>query len=179
MIILLSYNKLMKNIIITQETVAHKEQRDALISACFSKPQPERAAYRLRQGIAPVSKYSYVVLHNHCVVGSVRFTPMLLPDNAEVLMLGPLAVDPLLRGQHIGQSLVQYSLQKLQKDAYAGIIVIGDAGYFTALGFDVALTQNLTLPGVVAPLTLLGLEWQAGFLSQQSGMIQPLKAKER
>ena len=164
----------MSNIIITQETSAHKTERDTLISACFAKPQPERAAYKLRAGIPPVSEYSSVALQNDRVVGSVRFTPMLLPDEAEVLMLGPLAVAPLLRGQHIGQSLVQHSLEKLQQDGYAGVIVIGDAGYFTALGFDVAATQYLRLPGIVAPLTLLGLEWQAGFLSQQSGMIHSL-----
>ncbi len=170
------YSYCMLNITITQETLGHKTERDALITACFAKPQPERAAYRLRQGIAPIAAYSSVAVQKNRVVGSIRFTPMLLPDKTEVLMLGPLAVDPLLRGQHIGQSLVQHSLRQLQQDNLAGVIVIGDAGYFTALGFDVALSQNLTLPGIIAPLTLLGLEWQAGFLSKQNGMLQRLDA---
>ena len=165
----------MSDISLTQETPKHKTERDALITACFAAPQPARAAYILRQGIAPIAQYSCVALKDDQVIGSVRFTPMLLPDGAEVLMLGPLAVDPLLRGQKIAQRLVNHGLKLLQQDQLNGVIVIGDAGYFTALGFDATLTQHLRLPGIVAPLALLGLEWQAGFLSKQNGMLQRIQ----
>lgn len=168
----------MINIAMTQETTAHQAERNTLIAACFGTPQPERAAYILRTGVAPIAAYSCVAVQENRVVGSLRFTPMLLPDGAEILMLGPLAVDPLLRGQQIGQKLVRHGLEKLQGDRRGGVIVIGDAGYFTALGFDVALTQNLTLPGIIAPLTLLGLEWQPGFLSRQNGMIGKMPLHE-
>ncbi|NQY82240.1 MAG: N-acetyltransferase [Alphaproteobacteria bacterium] len=162
----------MRQITLTQETREHQSARNALITACFADPQPGRAAFKLREDVAPIDKFSYVALDGATVIGSLRFYPLRLPNDAEVLMLGPLAIAPLLRGHRIGQRLVQHGVDMLKSTSYNGLIVIGDAGYFTALDFDVALTQHLKLPGIVAPLTLLGLEWHVEFLSQQSGMLR-------
>lgn len=164
------------NITLAKETAAHREARDSLIEECFSTPQQERAAHRLRAGTQPIARYSRVALHEGILVGSIRFSPLLLPDKTQTLMLGPLAVEPLLRGNHIGKQLVTHGLSQLRANNERGVIVIGDAGYFTGLGFAVKVTQNLIPPGIVAPLHLMGIEWQEGFLSQQSGALAPLNA---
>lgn len=157
-----------------QEEPSHAPERDRLILECFGPPRLERAAIRLRHGTSPTAQYSLVAADHDTLLGSLRFYPLRLPDDAPVLMLGPLAIAPLLRGQGIGRALVETALKHLFDNHEPAVLVIGDAGYFSPFGFSVPPVQALDAPGRVRPLTLMGIEWQAGFLSGQSGSLRPL-----
>ena len=160
---------------IVAETSEHADSRSLLVKHCFGEPNLARAAHRLRENTSPAACYSLVAIDRHrALQGSVRFYPLLLPDGQEVLMLGPLVINPQLRGLGIGSSLVKNSLQLLQKDYLKGVVVIGDPGYFAHLGFQVHPCLGLDPDGEIAPLALMGIEWQASFLSQQRGILRPL-----
>ncbi|MEM8919215.1 MAG: N-acetyltransferase [Pseudomonadota bacterium] len=70
------------------------------------------------------------------IVGQVTFTRAFAADGSPGwYALGPVAVEPELQGQRIGEELIEAGLAELRKRAAAGCILVGNPDYYRRFGF--------------------------------------------
>lgn len=149
---------------------------ESLIDASFGEGRKTRTVYRFRDGVAPLPGLTFVAREpNGRVLGSIAFWPVRLPNGQVVPLLGPLAVQPDLRGYGIGRALVTHGLTATRLQGVPAVLIVGDPGYYAPFGFSVPPVAGLTLPGSVTPLTFMGLEFVKGTLSGQTGAVTPAK----
>lgn len=145
----------------------------ALIDASFGPERLKRTVHRFRDGRAPIPGLGFVGRADGIIVGSIRFWMAQLPDTCPVPLLGPLAVDPSLRGYGVGRALVRWGIDAVAARGHPAILIVGDPGYYAPFGFTVASVAGLTMPGPVGPLSFMGLELEEGRLSRLSGPVVP------
>ena len=92
------------------ETEADIPALNALSATAFGPGRFVRSAYRVREGIAPVSGLSLTAWCEGRVAGGVRFTAICVGDHDGGLLLGPLVVDPALTGKGCGKALLEEGL---------------------------------------------------------------------
>jgi predicted N-acetyltransferase YhbS len=146
---------------------------DALVDRCFGPGRYAKTAYRLREGVEPEPRLSFVAVsaNDGVLLGSVRFWPIVV--GAEVsLLLGPLAVEPELRGRGIGISLMQRGIDQARGLGFATIILVGDEPYYARVGFSKLAPGRVRMPGPVDSSRLLGLGLNDGALDALSGSVK-------
>ena len=143
---------------------------EALVERCFGAGRYAKTAYRLREGVAPEPRLSFVAVgaDNDVLLGSVRFWPIMIGRDAS-LLLGPLAVEPALRGKGIGISLMQQGIERARELGFPSIILVGDEPYYARVGFAKLPPNAIKMPGPVDPERLLGLALRPGALDALSG----------
>lgn len=147
---------------------------EALIDESFGPDRRGRTVYRFRDGRPAWPGLAYVARGGDgTLLGAIDFWPVVLPDGARVPLLGPLAVMPTLRGYGIGRTLVAHGLSAARLAGAEAVLIVGDPGYYAPFGFSVEAVAGLALPGPVAPLVFMGLEWRPGALSAQQGGVEP------
>ena len=131
---------------------------EALVDRCFGPGRYAKTAYRLREGVAPDERLSFVAVKrgDGILLGSVRFWPITIGQQSS-LLLGPLAVEPELRGKGIGISLMQRGIEQARTLGYATMILVGDEPYYARVGFTRLPRGRVRMPGPVDPDRLLGL----------------------
>ena len=84
---------------------------ERLVDLGFGPGRFAKTAYRLREGVFPEGLLSFVAedKESHRLLGSVRFWPISV-GSRPALLLGPLAVEPQLRGRGIGIALMQHGI---------------------------------------------------------------------
>jgi predicted N-acetyltransferase YhbS len=131
---------------------------DVLLDACFGPARRARTAYRLRDGVAPISDLS-LILRDGGLAGSIQLWPVNLRDTTGrahgLTLLGPLAVSPARRCEGIGKALLTEALARADAAGTGPIILIGDTSYYGAYGFEAAPTQHWSIPGPVDRARLL------------------------
>jgi len=127
----------------------------------------------LREGVAPEPRLSYVAVRasDGVLLGSVRFWPVAIGVHTS-LLLGPLAVEPELRGKGIGISLMQRGIEQARALGFATIILVGDEPYYARVGFARLAPGRVRMPGPVDPERLLGLALKSGALDALSGDVK-------
>src|ERR1700761_8019818 len=144
---------------------------EALNAESFGPGRFAKSAYRLREGVHPVSSLSFVAIEQGILRGSVRFWPITVGGHQE-LLLGPLAVQSDQRGRGIGIALMQAGIAAAQKGPWRGILLVGDEPYYTRVGFSRLPPGRVKFPGPVDPSRVLGLSLKAGGLLNLSGQIR-------
>ncbi len=86
-------------------------------------------------------------------------------------MLGPLAVEPQLRGKGCGIKLMQRGLADAKALGYRLVILVGDEPYYVKVGFGPVPPGRLTMPGPVDPRRLLYRELDLGAFGHAHGAI--------
>jgi predicted N-acetyltransferase YhbS len=89
------------------------------------------------------------------------------------LLLGPLAVDPSCRELGVGAALITQALAAAKRRGHGAVALLGDAPYYSRVGFSALKTAELSLPGPFERDRLLGLELRDGALDGAWGMIVP------
>jgi len=155
---------------IRNETAEDAEEIERLVIACFGAGRFAKTAYRLREGVDPVPGLSFVATDNDGVklLGSVRFTAIEIGGTPS-LLLGPLAVQPELRGIGIGISLMKKGIEVAKTYGHQSVILVGDAPYYAKVGFTPIAPGRIAMPGPVDPSRLLGLSLYEGALEKLSG----------
>ena len=156
---------------IRSENPADAAGVEALNEGSFGPGRFAKSAYRLREGVAPVSSLSFVAVEGDALLGSVRFWPISVGGHEE-LLLGPLAVRGDQRGKGIGIALMQAGIAAAKQGLWRGILLIGDEPYYAKAGFSRLPPGRVTFPGPVDQNRILGLSLKAGELLNLSGEVR-------
>jgi predicted N-acetyltransferase YhbS len=155
--------------------IRNEEAQDAsdiedLVIATFGAGRFAKTAYRLREGVKPIPELCFVALdsESNSLLGSVQFSNIDIGGTPS-LLLGPLAVRPELRGQGIGISLMQKGIEEAKRQGHATVILVGDAPYYSKVGFAQLPPGQIRMPGPVDPKRLLGLSLTPGALENLLG----------
>jgi predicted N-acetyltransferase YhbS len=146
---------------------------ERLVDLSFGPGRFAKTAYRLREGVTPEERLSFVAqdAETKALLGSVRFWPVRVGDSLS-LLLGPLAVEPQLRGRGIGIGLMQHGIEQARELGYEAIILVGDEPYYARVGFARLPPGRVRFPGPVDPGRVLGLALKANALVTLSGEVK-------
>ncbi len=144
---------------------------EPLLDRCFGFDRHHKTVYRLREGIAPIGKLSFVGLApDGGLLGSLRFWPIRIGATPAIL-LGPLAVEPALQGAGIGRGLLRHGLTRAKRLGTRICVVVGAPDYYAPFGFENAAGRGLILPGPVEAERFQVREISPGALAGITGLI--------
>lgn len=136
---------------------------------CAEPERGEQSEWQKSTGaVAPIGAEQS---HN-IVSATIRYWPVLLPDDTASLLLGPIAVATEFQSEGIGANLMTFSLGQAKALGYASCLLVGDAPYYVRFGFTRDVTLGLDMPGWVDMNRFLGLEWVENSLKNQKGMLR-------
>lgn len=143
----------MKSFDISQAEAA-TDELNFLLDTSFGPGRLARTAERLREGNLAVADYAHTARRAAGdLVGTISYWPIAIGDKVG-LLLGPLAVHPDMQGQGVGQDLMRASLQTIDADRFAFVLLVGDLPYYEKAGFIIA-PEAVAMPGPVDPKRLL------------------------
>jgi predicted N-acetyltransferase YhbS len=155
---------------------------EALLDVSFGPDRMKKTAYRLREGVEPVEQLSFVAKKDGELVGTIRFWPIVIKSETAsparllpALLLGPIAVEPSLKGQGIGMGLMRTGLAAAKGLGASSVVLVGDLSYYNRVGFSKGPAAGLRMPGPVDPDRLLALELVPGALAGVGGPIGKAK----
>ena len=159
---------------IRAETPDDYDSVEMLVDLAFGPGRFAKTAYRLREGVLPDARLSFVAHEaaGASLWGSVRFWPVVIGAE-RALLLGPLAVVQKLRGQGIGISLMQHGIDAAAAlNEFGAIILVGDEPYYAKAGFSRLARGQIRFPGPVDPNRVLGLALKQGAIDSLAGEIK-------
>lgn len=142
-----------------------------LLDTVFGLERRVKTAYRLREGSAPLTDLCLTAWRNGKLAGSIKFWPLIVGGETEAILLGPLAVDPVLHGQGCGLALMKHGLEKAAALGHRLVILVGDEPYYARVGFRRIPDGRLQLPGPVDPNRFLARELVPGSLDEARGLV--------
>jgi len=157
---------------IRPETPELDDAIEQLADRAFGPGRQVKTSYRLREGTSPIAGLCLVALLDQRLVGTIRFSPITVGGVA-CLLLGPLAVEPDLKGKGCGLALMREGLSRAYGKGYSRVILVGDLPYYARAGFSRVPEGRIMLPGPVDPERLLWLELRHGAFEGVSGMAEP------
>jgi predicted N-acetyltransferase YhbS len=143
-----------------------------LSAQAFGPGRFGRTAYRIREGVAPVSSLALTGWLGGKLVGGIRFTAVTVGEEKNALLLGPLVVDPVHKDKGYGKALVAEGLDRAKRQGFRLVVLVGDMPYYGRFGFVQVPRGQITLPGLVDPSRLLALELHPGALAGAVGLVQ-------
>ena len=157
--------------VIFDESVEDERKINALLDIAFGPTRCDLSAYRLRDGIEPVSKLCIIARDSQgLLVGSLRFWPVCVGDlDVPVLLLGPVAVHPTCQGEGLGSSLISEGLLRSRMDGWNHVLLIGDPPYYRRFGFT--RCQSVVMPPPTDPERVLQI-CHFGNASELSGKVR-------
>lgn len=143
---------------------------EALYDLCFAPGRTALSSYRLREGVAKVRELSLVLREDGVLAAAIRYWPVRI-DNAEALLLGPVAVHPTRQGEGLGGYLIHESLAEARRLGWKRVLLVGDAPYYGRFGFR--RLEGVVMPPPTNPARVLGHELAAGAWSDVRGEVRP------
>jgi predicted N-acetyltransferase YhbS len=153
------------------ETAADAPALSKLSAEAFGPGRFARTAYRVREGVPPVPDLSLTGWLDGALVGGVRFTAIKIGDRDSSLLLGPLVVDPAVKGKGYGKALVGEGLSRAKAQGFGLVLLVGDMPYYGRFGFVPVMPGKVTLPGPVDPGRLLAVDLDGGALERAAGQV--------
>ena len=157
---------------IKAETSGDLEKIDALEIRVFGPGRYVRTAYRVRESFESDAVFCFVAQDGDRVLASIRFTPLCVGSRDGALLLGPLIVDPEIKGRGLGLQLIERGLAAARQEGYALVLLVGDLPYYSRAGFGPVPRGRIVLPGPVDQGRLLALELKEGALQDYAGMVR-------
>lgn len=149
---------------ISKQTVADDAAIEILMDGAFGPARHSRSVWLLRSG-PPVADLCLVLRESNAMLASLRFWEVQL-EQQTVLLLGPLAVQPDLRGRGYGRQIVAEGLARAAAmGKWPLVLVSGEPDYYPKFGFVPAAPYQLDWPGFVEPERLQFLELHQGALA--------------
>ena len=136
-------------------TAADLPAIEALHNSAFGPGRYARTAYRIRDGLPPFSALCRVAYRDGKLAAALRMAPITIGGVFGAQLLGPLAVEPALKGQGIGKALVAEAIFAASEAGVRLIVLVGDLPYYERFGFTVVPAGRLELPGPVDARRLL------------------------
>ena len=145
--------------------------REALLDLSLGDERFTKPSERLREGRRPAEGLAFTASDRGRVVGTVRLWDVSAGPGRPALLLGPLAVDPDVRGRGIGSALMGRAIEEARRLGHRAVLLVGDAPYYARFGFSAEPTQELWLPGRYDPARFLALELADGALAGARGLV--------
>ena len=121
---------------------------EALLDLVFGQDRRGKSSYRLRAGNPPCAALSFAARMDGRLVGSVQQTPVAVgEEGARALLLGPLAVEPALRGRGVGRALMRRTLDAARAAGWPHVFLVGERHYYEPLGFGPAEAVGVSVAG--------------------------------
>lgn len=117
-----------------------------------------RGAEVLRAGSTPLPGAIAAAYEGGALVGYVALWPIHLsaPEGAHnIVLLGPLMVDPTHQGCGLGGALMDAVLGVADAQALPPVLLVGDEAYYRRFGFVQGPAQHWAMPGIAAPSRML------------------------
>jgi predicted N-acetyltransferase YhbS len=162
---------------ISVEQAQHQAAVEKLNDVAFGPDRYAKTVYRLRDGVAPVQALCFVALGDTPqdkgkLLASLRFWPISIGKAATpAVLLGPLAVQPHLRGLGYGKALMHHGIEQAKALGHKLVVLVGDPEYYNPFGFTREQALPLSLPGPVEERRFLALALEPGALKGVGGMI--------
>jgi len=126
----------------------HHSVIEALLDASFGADRLGKTSYRYRQNVDAIAQLGMVAHHADRLVGTIAYWPVEIGEQAiPALLLGPVAVEPSLRGHGIAVALIRKTLAKAKRAGYRTVVLVGDADYYSRFGFVDAASRGIRMPG--------------------------------
>ena len=161
----------MTNFEIRLETAEDAAELSRLSAEAFGPGRFARTAYRLREGVLPVAGLCLTGWLDERLIGGIRFTAIRVGE-AQGALLGPLVVDPAVKGRGYGKALVGEGLSRTKDAGFGLVLLVGDVPYYGRFGFVPVAPGRITLPGPVDPARLLIVELAPGALEGAAGEVR-------
>jgi predicted N-acetyltransferase YhbS len=87
------------------------------------------------------------------------------------VLLGPFAVDDAWRGQGLGSLMILRACEAAGAAGHGLVLLVGDAPFFTRLGFEPVPPGRVILPGPVNRSRVLWRALRPGALDGVEGMV--------
>jgi predicted N-acetyltransferase YhbS len=144
-----------------------------LLDLSFGPTRRSKSSYRLREGNTAEPGLSRVVRDAELgVVGAISYWPLAIgAKGTRALLLGPLAVHPERQNLGIGLMLMRETLATAKAAGNRLVLLVGDAPYYSRVGFTQVPDGQLLMPGPVDPKRLLYVEFVPGAFAEAHGLI--------
>lgn len=152
---------------------------EALLDKAFGADRQTKISYRYRQRVAPIAALSRVAWRAGELVGSIRYWPVRVGSRqAPALLLGPVAVEPVLKGQGIGKALIRTTLAESAKLGHTLVFLVGDISYYGQFGFMPAARFGFVMPDE-EPHRLHVIELAGRPIAEHAGVLLPATEADR
>ena len=147
--------------------------REILLDRAMGPGRRRKSSEKLRRGRLPAEGLAFVARDAFGgVIGTARLWDVTLGDGGEsALLLGPLSVDPALKGRGAGSALMIHAIAEATRRGHRAILLVGDAPYYARFGFSADRTGNLSMPGPYEQARFLALELVEGALDGARGTL--------
>jgi predicted N-acetyltransferase YhbS len=165
---------------IAVETDADGAAREALLDRVMGPKRKRKSLEKLRRGRIPSPGLAFVARDPAGnVAGTVRLWDVTVGEGGPAaLLLGPLAVDPSVKGAGIGSALMRHAIAEAPRLGHEAILLVGDAPYYERFGFSAEHTGRLSMPGPYERHRFLALELAEGALGQARGTLKASGRKQ-
>lgn len=169
------------DIAVVAENAADAVAREALLDRAMGPGRKRKSSEMLRRGRRPSEGLAFVARDpKGALVGTVRLWNVVLGEGgAAALLLGPLAVEPSLKGTGVGSALMQYAIAEAARLGHRAILLVGDEPYYQRFGFSSQKTGQLAMPGPYERHRFLALEIAEGALHGAAGTLTAAGRKSR
>lgn len=174
-----------RNLVAAVTVVAEQEAdalaREALLDRAMGPARRRKSSEKLRRGRRPSEGLAFVARDRAgLVVGTVRLWDIRAGEGGPAaLLLGPLAVDPSLKGAGVGSALMRHAIEEARRLGHRAVLLVGDAPYYARFGFSNAGTGRLAMPGPYERERLLALELSDGALDGAEGVLVAAGRKQK
>ena len=156
-------------------------QSEELLDRAFGIGRRTKTSYRFREGERAVPGLSFGLWlpaaddeAEQWLVAVISFWRLKIGQPGhDAIMLGPLAVEPVLQGKGLGRKLMHHALEEACTLGHRLVILVGDEPYYAPFGFSRVPDGRLLLPGPVDPARLLFRELVPGAFNGVSGLVLP------
>lgn len=134
---------------------------EQLLDRAFGSARRARTAYRIREGMDALPAFSFAGIEDGTLIGTIQCWPIALDTDdgrsLPLVMLGPVAIEPLRQQGGLGRSLTAHALAAIDADTAApAVMLIGDPEYYERFfGFTAEATAGWRVPGPVERHRLL------------------------
>jgi len=144
---------------------------ETLHDACFGPGRFARAAFRIRERFGVEQQLCLVAELDGAPVANVKMSAINVSGHNGYL-LGPLATDPTKRKLGAGKALVRDVVQRaFDMSDCAFVLLVGDAQYYSPLGFAPTLPERVEFPAPVDPARVLVATKDATLATRLNGPI--------
>ncbi|WP_417808417.1 GNAT family N-acetyltransferase [Thioclava sp.] len=152
-----------------EETDGDWWEVEALYDLCFAPGRTALSSYRLRDGVDKVRPLCLTLRQDGILSAVIRYWPVRVGE-AQVLLLGPIAVHPTRQGEGLGGLLIHESLTEAHRLGWERVLLVGDAPYYARFGFE--RLEGVEMPPPTNPDRVLGLELVPGAWEHVRGLVE-------